>query len=53
MKRPAAPHNGGLCEVCAPPLKVPKLRAFMAQRRAAAAQGRPAVGVRSGHRLGA
>lgn len=34
MKRPAAPHNGGLCEVCAPPLKVPRLRAAMAARRA-------------------
>jgi hypothetical protein len=33
MQRPAAPHNGGLCEVCAPPLNVPKLRAFMARRR--------------------
>lgn len=34
MKRPAAPHNGGLCEQCAPPLKAPRTRAAMAARRA-------------------
>lgn len=45
MRRPAAPHNGGLCEVCAPPLETPKLRAFIAARRAAAAQGQPAPGL--------
>jgi hypothetical protein len=33
MKRPAAPHNGGLCEVCAPPLNVPRTLAAMAARR--------------------
>jgi len=33
MKRSAAPHNGGLCEVCAPPLNVPRLREFIELRR--------------------
>lgn len=43
MTRPAAPHNGGLCATCAPPLKVPKLREAMARRRAAAAQSQAAA----------
>lgn len=34
MKRPAAPHNGGLCSVCAPPLKPGKLLRAMRKRRA-------------------